>query len=80
MFFYIDEDCLDIFVKKKGEILHDFASFPGQKKIAMTYDEKRWHSAKVVCCLCVETFNKNVENLKILEIIAISRGNIEVLW
>ena len=46
----------------------------------MTYDEKRWHNAKVVCCLCVEKFNKNVENLKILEIIAISRGNIEVLW
>ena len=75
IFFYVGEDCLDVFVEMMDEIL---ANFSKNKKLGLTNDENR----NVVLQQFVACVVKNlIEKMKILEkseIIAVTQENIEV--
>ena len=71
-FYYIGEDCLDVFVERMDEILTNFATFERTKILSMTDGEKMEHSAATGCYICDEKFNQ--KDFKKSKIIAITQG------
>ena len=75
-FFYIAEDCLDVFVDMMNEILTNFSK---NKKLGLTNDENRNAVLQQFVAYVVKNLIEKIKILEKSEIIAVTQENIEVL-
>ena len=75
-FFYIAEDCLDVFVDMMNEILTNFSK---NKKLGLTNDENRNAVLQQFVAYVVKNLIEKIKILEKSEIIAVTQENIEVM-
>lgn len=75
IFFYIGEDCLDVFVEMMDEILTNFSK---NKKLGLTNDENRNAVLQQFVACVVKNLIEKMKILEKSEIIAVTQENIEV--
>ena len=76
IFFYIAEDCLDVFVDMMNEILTNFSK---NKKLGLTNDENRNAVLQQFVAYVVKNLIEKIKILEKSEIIAVTQENIEVM-
>lgn len=75
-FFYIAEDCLDVFVDMMNEILTNFSK---NKKLGLTNDENRNAVLQQFVAYVVKNLIEKIKILEKSEIFAVTQENIEVM-